>query len=380
MLEEVADHLRQLEASGVIRPSKSPFSSPVVCCRKKDGRLRLCVDYRLLNIRTKKDNYCLPRIEEILDSLKGAALFSRLDLKSGYHQIEIAEEDKERTAFTVGPLGFYEHNRLAFGLCNSPATFQRVMEDCFDDINLKDMFVYIDDIIVFSRTVEEHLEKLRKVFCRLRDCGLKLAPQKCELLQREISFLGYQVSEAGIHTDPEKVQKVRQWKTPRNNKELASFLGFASYYRRFVKDFSKLALPLTTLKNDLAKKWRWTGPNEDIQYTGKFHDYLWGAPKFVVKTDNNPLTYVLTTAKLDATGHRWLAALAACDVSIEYVPGSANRDADGLSRMPFETMDIATVQATCHLISIPLAHCHMMDEEYEASSSFPQTETGSKYG
>ncbi|GFO15093.1 Pol polyprotein [Plakobranchus ocellatus] len=145
------------------------------------------------------------------------------------------------------------------------------MEDCFDDINLKDMFLYIDDIIVFSRTVEEHLAKLRKVFCRLRDCGLKLAPQKCELLQREISFLGYQVSEAGIHTDPEKVQKVRQWKTPRNNKdkELASFLGFASYHRRFVKNFSKLALPLTSLKNDLAKKWRWTDEHDTVFSTLK---------------------------------------------------------------------------------------------------------------
>ena len=254
MFEEVSDHLRQLEASGVIRPSKSPFSSPIVCCRKKDGSLRLCVDYRLLNQRTKKDNYCLPRIEDILDSLNGSCYFSRLDLKSGYHHIEIEEGHKERTAFTVGPLGFYEHNRLAFGLCNSPATFQRVMEDCFADVHLRDMYVYIDDIIVFSSTVEEHMQKLERIFERLRQCGLKLAPKKCELLQQEISFLGFHVSKNGVHTDPEKITKVREWKTPQNSKELASFLGFAGYYRKFVKGFSQIALPLSQLKNEPKSK------------------------------------------------------------------------------------------------------------------------------
>ena len=144
MFEEVRDHLRQLEANGVIRPSKSQFSSPVVCARKKDGRLRLCVDFRLLNNRTVKDNYSLPRVEEILDAIpKGTQYFTKLDLKSGYHQIEIEESHKDRTAFTVGPLGFWEHNRLAFGLCNSPATFQRVMDHCFADMNLKNMYIYI---------------------------------------------------------------------------------------------------------------------------------------------------------------------------------------------------------------------------------------------
>ncbi|GFR73014.1 Pol polyprotein [Elysia marginata] len=133
MTDEVRDHLLQLQASGVIRPSQSPYSSPVVCCRKKDSSLRLCVDCRLLNSKTKKDNYCLPRIEELLDCMKGAQYFTKLDLKSGYHHIDIREDHKERTAFTVGPLGFYEQEKLAFGFCNSPATFQRVMEDCFSD-------------------------------------------------------------------------------------------------------------------------------------------------------------------------------------------------------------------------------------------------------
>ena len=179
MFEEVRDHLRQQEVEGVIRPSKSQYSSPVVCCRKKDGKLRLCVDYRLLNSRTRKDNYCLPRVDEILDSLRGAKYFSRLDLKSGYHQISIKEEHKPYTAFTVGPLGFWEHNRLAFGLCNSPGTFRRVMEDFFSDLNIRIMYIYMDDIIIFSETEEDHLERLQLVFQRLRDCGLKLSLGKC---------------------------------------------------------------------------------------------------------------------------------------------------------------------------------------------------------
>ena len=449
MFEEVADHLRQLEANGVIRPSKSPFSSPVVCVRKKDGRLRLCVDYRLLNARTKKDNYCLPRVEEILDSLNGARYFTRLDLKSGYHQIEIAEEHKERTAFTVGPLGFWEHNRLAFGLCNSPATFQRVMEDIFSDLNLKIMYIYIDDLIIFSSTFEEHLQRLRLVFDRLRQCGLKLAPNKCDLVRQEVSFLGYVISKDGIRTDPEKINKVLEWPVPRNSKELMSFLGFAGYYRRFVKDFSRIAQPLNSLKQADKKTFSWgrehheafstlkqrlctapvlaypdfrqpfelhidasseglgavlyqkqQGVNHVVAFASrglrqsekrypahkreflglkwsvvdKFRDYLWGAPKFLVKTDNNPLTYILTTAKLDATGHRWLAALAAFDFDIQYVPGTSNKDADGLSRIPFDTIDMSSVQAACHLDSAPLAHSLGIvgDHSDQDMSPFPQ--------
>ena len=449
MFEEVADHLRQLEANGVIRPSKSPFSSPVVCVRKKDGRLRLCVDYRLLNSRTKKDNYCLPRVEEILDSLNGAQFFTRLDLKSGYHQIEITEEHKERTAFTVGPLGFYEHNRLAFGLCNSPATFQRVMEDIFSDLNLKIMYIYIDDLIIFSSTLEDHIQRLRLVFNRLRQCGLKLAPKKCDVVRQEVAFLGYVISKDGIRTDPEKINKVLEWPVPKNSKELMSFLGFAGYYRRFVKDFSRIAQPLNVLKQADKKTWSWgqehhqafntlkqrlctapilsypdfqkpfelhidassdglgavlyqeqQGVNHVVAFASrslrqsekrypahkreflglkwsvvdKFRDYLWGAPKFVVKTDNNPLTYVLTTAKLDATGHRWLAALAAFDFDIQYVPGTSNKDADGLSRIPFDTIDMSSVQAACHLDSAPFAQSlgfvgDLHDQDF---SPFPQ--------
>ena len=443
--DEVADHIRQLEASGVIRPSCSNYSSPVVLVTKKDGSLRLCVDYRLLNARTKKDNYSFPRCEEILDSMHGAKYFSRLDLKSGYHQVEIAEEDKEKTAFTVGPLGLWEHNRLAMGLCNSPATFQRVMETCFSDLNLHGLYIYIDDMIIYASSFQEHLAMLEKVFNRLRECGLKLAPKKCELVKTEVDFLGFVVSDEGVKTDPKKVKVVQDWPEPRTVKEVESFMGLASYYRRFVENFAKVAKPLNELRSG---SWCWgkrqkdafqqlkdllcsapilayadfslpfelhidasgTGlgvvlcQNQDSQMkviayasrslsknerrypahkreflalkwavTEKLKDYLWGAPHFIVKTDNNPLTYVLTTAKLDATGHRWLAALAAFDFEIQYLPGIVNKDADALSRKPFDTIDMASVQATCNLASVPYVHSlGVVEEEEEELSSFPK--------
>ena len=163
-------------------------------------------------------------MDEILDSLRGVKYFSRLDLKSGYRQISIREDHKPNTAFTVGPLGFWEHNRLAFGLCNSPGTLQRVMEDCFLGLNLRIMYIYIDDIIIFSETSEEHLKRLCLVFQRLRDCGLKLSLQKCAFTQSQVSFLGHLISADGVRPDPEKTAKVKDWPFPQNPKSFAHFL------------------------------------------------------------------------------------------------------------------------------------------------------------
>ena len=178
MIDEVRNHIQQLLTSGVIRRSKSPWASNVVLVRKKDGQLRMCIDYRQLNQRTVKDAYALPRIDDILDSLHGNRYFTVLDMKSGYHQIEIEEKHKERTAFTVGPLGFFEYERMPFGLANAPATYQRLMEDIFVDLNLSICIIYLDDIIVFSRTFEEHLERLERVLQRIQNSGLKLSPSK----------------------------------------------------------------------------------------------------------------------------------------------------------------------------------------------------------
>ena len=170
-------------ALDAIRVSQSPYASPVVLIRKPNGKIRFCIDFRKLNSRTKRDAYSLPRIDEMYDCLHGARWFSSLDIKSAYWQVEVAEEDKEKTAFTVGPLGFYECNRMPFGLCNAPATFQRLMENCLGDLNMQSCLIYLDDIVVYSKTFDEHVERLSLVFDRLIDAGLKLSPAKCSLFQ-----------------------------------------------------------------------------------------------------------------------------------------------------------------------------------------------------
>ena len=182
LYEEVHQHLKEMLSAEVIRESSSPWASNVVLVRKKDNSLRLCMDFRRLNNKTIRNAHPLPRIEETLDALKGAVWFSSLDLCCGYWQVEVEESDKQKTAFTVGSLGFFECNRMPFGLTNSPATFQALMENVISDLNLKTCLVYLDDIVVFSSTIKEHIERLQQIFQRLRDAGLKLKPAKCKLL------------------------------------------------------------------------------------------------------------------------------------------------------------------------------------------------------
>ena len=202
--EEVKQHLKEMLEIGAISKSKSPWASAVVLVRKKDGSLRFCIDLRKLNARTVKDAYSLPRIEETLDCLNGAQWFTSLDLKSGYWQVELDEESKALTAFTVGPLGFYQCEHMPFGLTNAPATFQRLMESCLGDMHLKWVIIYLDDIIIFSKTPKEHIQRLRGVFQKLHEAGLKLKPKKCEFFKTRISYLGHIVSQSGIECDPRK--------------------------------------------------------------------------------------------------------------------------------------------------------------------------------
>lgn len=419
MVDEVRNHIREMLDLNVIRPSHSPYSSNVVLVRKRDGSLRFCIDLRRLNAKTIRDSYALPRINDTLDVLHGAQWFSSLDLKSGYWQVELEESDKHKTAFTAGQLGFFECNRMAFGLTNAPATFQRLMETCLGDIHLIHCLIYLDDIIIFSRTFEEHLERLESVFQRLSSAGLKVKPSKCQFFKTRIKYLGHIVSREGVSTDPEKVDAVRNWPVPKSVDEVRRFLGFTGFYRRFVKDFAKIAKPLhdllkgsdgPTKRKKRKSVFRWQeqeqmafdrlidaccstpilayadygkpfvlhtdacssglgavlyqnqdGKQRVIGYASrslnkseknypahkleflalkwavseKFHDYLYGT-SFTVKTDNNPLTYVLSTAKLDATGHRWVAALANYNFNIEYISGKKNVEADALSRLPHE--------------------------------------------
>ncbi len=251
LYQEVKDHLQEMMDLGAIRKSCSPWSSPVVLVRKKDGRLRFCIDMRKLNSKTLKDSYYLPRIEQTLDHLLGSKIFTSLDLKCGYWQVEMVEECKPYTAFTCGPLGFYECDTMPFGATNAPATFQRLMENCLGELNLNWCIVYIDDIIIFSDTPEEHLKRLEAVFAKLAAAGLKLKPSKCEFFKKEITYLGHLISKDGVATDPKKIDAITKWPVPKTVNEVRTFLGFAGYYRRYIKGFSRIARPITNLTRGL---------------------------------------------------------------------------------------------------------------------------------
>ena len=251
--EVVKEHINQLLEAQVIRESSSPYGSPIVLVKKKDGSLRMCVDYRQLNNKTRKDAFPLPRIEESLDALTGARWFSTLDLASGYNQVPVTEADRPKTAFCT-PFGLFEWNRMPFGLCNAPGTFQRLMQRLFGDQQCQSLLLYLDDIVVFSSTVEQHLERLEVVLGRLQGQGLKANLKKCAFFQRAVRYLGHVVSDQGVSTDPSKVEVVANWSTPTTISDLRSFLGFASYYRRFVEGFAKLAAPLHKLVAELTGK------------------------------------------------------------------------------------------------------------------------------
>ena len=252
---EVEDTVKRLSDQGLIEPSTSPWSSALVLVKKKDGSLRCCVDYRLLNAATIKDSYPLPRIDDTLDALVGSKWFSTLDLKSGYHQVPVAEVDRPKTAFSAGN-SLWQWRVLPFGLSNAPATFERLMESVLAGMHWRTLLVYLDDIIVFGKTFEEELQRLEEVFRRMRRANLKLSPKKCLLFRSEVPFLGHIVSRDGVRTDPIKTTAVAEWPVPANVTELRSFLGFCTYYRRFVRDFSKLAAPLHDLtKAGVPFKW-----------------------------------------------------------------------------------------------------------------------------
>ncbi|KAL0154049.1 hypothetical protein M9458_050649 [Cirrhinus mrigala] len=422
----VKTHIQELVEQGIVKPSCSPYASPIVVVQKKDGSIRLCVDYRQLNAKTRKDAFPLPRIEETLDALSGAKLFSTLDLASGYNQVSVAPQDREKTAFCT-PFGLLEFNRMPFGLCNAPSTFQRLMERIFGDQSLHALLLYLDDIVIFSSTFDQHLERLEMVLSRLQTHNLKVKLKKCNFFQTEVGYLGHVISAAGVATDPEKIRAVAEWSRPNSVRELRSFLGFASYYRRFVEGFAGLAAPLHKLvgvlqgtrkravssgQSSFEQHWNHTceksfsdlkerliqapvlgyadftrpfiletdasnlglgavlsqeqgGLRRPIAFasrglrpsernmtnyssmklellalkwamTEKFREYLLGN-KVTVYTDNNPLRYLESL--------RWVSQLALFEYEIKYRPGTANRNADALSRLPLRSVD--------HSINVP---------------------------
>jgi len=437
---EVKQYIEDLLNRGWIRPSRSSYSSPIVCVRKKDGDLRLCVDFRALNQKTFTDRHPLPRVKEILESLGGNQYFSMLDQGKAYHQGFIAEESRHLTAF-VTPWGLYEWVRIPFGLKKAPGEFQRFMENSLAGLRDECCIPYIDDIIVFSQSFEEHVEHIRTVLQRMRQHGTKLKPRKCRLFRKEVSCLGRIISADGHRPDPSNVEAVTalREKQPTTVGEVRKLLGLLGYHRQYIQGFSLIAKPLfeliTAPTNCKSTSQRPTGTLESKKgsltsstpvlweerhrtalerlinclvtapilaypefskpfmlytdaskdglgaalyqeqdtkirtigygsrtlttaernyhlHSGKleflalkwsvcehFRDYLYYAPQFTVYTDNNPLTYVQSTAKLNATGHRWVAELADFNFTIKYHPGKMNQVADTLSRMPIDIND-----------------------------------------
>ncbi|KAI2645727.1 Retrovirus-related Pol polyprotein from transposon opus [Labeo rohita] len=366
--EAVKKHLQSLLDAGIIRESESPFSSPIVVVCKRNGDVRLCVGYRRLNLRTIKDAYALPNLEVSFCALSGSRWFSVMDLKSGFYQIEMEESDKQKTAF-VCPLGFLESNRMPQGITNAPSTFQRLMEKCMGDINLREVLVFFNDLIVFSKTLEEH----EAILCQIkvwRQIQRKFVQDYSKIVKPLTNLTsgyppvrkGCVMAKAGSKYLNPKDPFAERW-TPACQEAFETIihkltsspiLGFADLQLPYTlhTDASTTGLGAVLYqkqnRQDRVIAYASRGlsqsesryPAHKLEFlalkwavTEKFHDYLYGNV-FTVLTDNNPLRYVLTTAKLDAASYRWLAALSTFTFNITYRAGRQNHDADGLSRRP----------------------------------------------
>ena len=243
LVEEVREHIQEMLDGGTIHPSQSPWCNAIVLVRKKDGGLGFCIDFRRLNSRTKKDAYPLLRMQETMESMVATRFFSTMDLKSGFWQVKMAKDSQQYTAFTVGSMGVYEFLRMPYRLCNAPATFQRLMQNCLGELNLTYALIYLDDIIVFSRTEEEHLHCLRVVFAHFLEHGLKLKPSKCQFLQDEITFLGHEISAEGMKPGTTNLKVITEMAQPKTYTKIRCFTSMTGFFRQFIKGYSKIATP-----------------------------------------------------------------------------------------------------------------------------------------
>ncbi|KAF5804296.1 putative nucleotidyltransferase, Ribonuclease H [Helianthus annuus] len=259
-MQELKKQLDELLEKGFIQPSSSPWGAPILFVKKKDGSMRMCIDYRELNKVTIKNRYPLPRIDDLFDQLQGARFFSKIDLRSGYHQLKVQEEDIPKTAFRTR-YGHYEFTVMPFGLTNAPAAFMDMMNRICKPYLDKFIIVFIDDILIYSKSKDEHAKHLHLLLSLLRKEKLYAKFSKCEFWLEQVQFLGHLVNHEGIHVDPTKIEAITKWKTPESPTEVRSFLGLAGYYRRFIRDFSRIAIPLTKLTCK-SVKFEW-GPKQE---------------------------------------------------------------------------------------------------------------------
>ena len=327
---EVRDHIDRLIDDGIVEPSASPWAAPIVVVHKPDDSIRLCVDYRKLNQRTKRDAFPLPRVDDAIDAMQGCKYFSTLDLASGYWQVELTEFAKVKSAFTT-PFGLFQWNVMPFGLCNAPGTFQRLMSTVLRVLIPAICLVYLDDIIVFSKTFQEHLTNLRAVFLCLRKAGLKIKPSKCNLLQPSVVYLGFHFAHDGICPNPGKLESVRTWRQPTSKTAVRTFLGFASYYRRFIPKFSMLAQPLHALTESKAT-FAWSDASSHAFNTLK-HALLtrpvlaYPIPNhtFILDTDDSDFAMGAVLSQEDSNGTEHVVAYASKSLSHSQRRYSATR-------------------------------------------------------
>ncbi|KAL4018090.1 hypothetical protein IC575_021680 [Cucumis melo] len=357
-LKELKVQLQEFLDKGFIRPSVSPWGAPVLFVKKKDGSMRLCIDYRELNKVTVKNRYPLPRIDDLFDQLQGATVFSKIDLRSGYHQLRIKDRDVPKTAFR-SRYGHYEFIVMSFGLMNAPAVFMDLMNRVFKEFLDIFFIVFIDDILIYSKTEVEHEEHLSMVLQTLRDNKLYAKFSKCEFWLKQVSFLGHVVSKAGVSVDPAKIEAVTSWPRPSTVSEVLSFLGLAGYYRRFVENFSRIATPLTQLTRKGAP-FVWSKTCEDSFQNLK--QKLVTAPvltkpdglgSFVIYSDDSKkgLGCVLMQQgkkELNMKQRRWLELVKDYDCEILYHPGKANVVSDALRRKVSHSAALITRQAPLH--------------------------------
>ncbi|GJU15593.1 putative reverse transcriptase domain-containing protein [Tanacetum coccineum] len=251
-MKELSEQLKELSDKGFIRPSSSPWGAPVLFVKKKDGSFRMCIDYRELNKLTVKNRYPLPRIDDLFDQLQGSSVYSKIDLRSGYHQLRVREEDIPKTAFRTR-YGHYEFQVMPFGLTNAPAVFMDLMNRVCKPYLDKFVIVFIDDILIYSKNKKEHEEHLKQILELLKKEELYAKFSKCEFWIPKVQFLGHVIDSEGIHVDPAKIESIKDWTSPKSPTEIRQFLGLAGYYRRFIEGFSKIAKPMTKLTQKKIK-------------------------------------------------------------------------------------------------------------------------------